>query len=70
MCISKRQVYQYLFSHFAEALVPKDTSVVDEDIHTAKVVHGRLNDLLALHHGVIVCDRHATFRGKKNIYFV
>ena len=37
-----------LLGHLDEGGVPEDTSVVDKDVNTAKVVNGRLDDLVAV----------------------
>lgn len=39
-----------------EADISQDTSVVDEDIDTAECLNCGLNDLLAIHDGVVVGD--------------
>ncbi len=44
-------------AHLDEALVTQDTGVIDDNVNTAKVVHGALNDFLAVDHVVRVGNR-------------
>lgn len=43
-----------LLLHVPEANIPKDTSIVDEDIDTSEVLDGGINDLLAILDAVVV----------------
>ena len=52
-----------LVAHRFERLVTKNTCVVNENIHTAPLVNGLLDDLGALRVGVIVSDGLATSLG-------
>ena len=48
--------FPILLLHVLEAAIPKDTGIVDEDIDTAKIADGSLDDLLAVLDAVVVGD--------------
>ena len=43
-----------LVLHILEADIPQDTSIIDEHVDAAVVLDGRLDDLLAVGHAVVV----------------
>mmetsp|Transcript_4242 Transcript_4242/g.11996 ORF Transcript_4242/g.11996 Transcript_4242/m.11996 type:complete len:249 (-) Transcript_4242:110-856(-) len=44
-----------IFGHLGERNIPKDTSIVDEDVHSAKGLNSRLDDFVSIFHRIVIC---------------